>query len=165
MPDTTAAVGIVQLHDTYLVSRTAVEVVVRGEHTVVAVLDHAGEVLVRGTDECLQTRLDVRSRVDDYTCAFGDRDTLIFRVVVEVQRAARHVQPGDGVRSAITNMNGNHSCSSIDSEHWEEVDDWACVAAGDSHDLRTMDLASDLPVWLSGRCSCKANQELIHNAA
>ena len=59
----------------------------------------------------------------------------------------------------------NHSCSSIDSKHWEEVDDWVSAPADDCHDLGSLDLAPDLSVRLLGCCCCEADQELIVNVA
>jgi len=53
----------------------------------------------------------------------------------------------DDVRDAIANLNGDNRVRRIDSEHGEEVDDWVCAPADNSHELCCLDLA--LHNWIS----------------
>ena len=61
----------------------------------------------------------------------------------------------------MTDLNRHDSLCCIDSQHWEEVDDWVNAPDEDCHGLGNLDLVPDLSVRLLGCCCCKADQELI----
>merc|ERR1711976_1155710 len=70
---------------------------------------------------------------------------------------------GDDVRSAVADLNGDHSRGCVDAQHGEEVDHWISAPADHCHELGALDLALDSLICLTVGGGRKTNKELIHD--
>ena len=70
---------------------------------------------------------------------------------------------GDDVRCTVANLNGDNRVCCIDSEHGEQVDNWVCAPADNSHELGCLDLALHDCIRLAVGGGGEANEEFVDN--